>query len=53
MSASPETEGRSPKRQKSSQALTNGNNMSENVVDIVADGDVLLGLSGLAGMKKP
>ena len=58
MSPSPKEEGRSPKRRKSDIALANGDtaatdgNMAENIVDVIVDGDVLLGLSSLAGMNK-
>ena len=59
MSPSPEREeGRSPKRRNSDVALANGDtaatdgDMAENIVDVIVDGDVLLGLGSLAGMNK-
>lgn len=53
-----EQDGRSSKRQRSSLTTTdmaqlnNADPVAEDVVEIVSDGDVLLGLSGLAGVQK-
>jgi len=59
MSPSPEREeGRPLKRRKSDIELANGDTaatdgeMAENIVDVIVDGDVLLGLSSLAGMNQ-
>lgn len=53
-----EQDGRSSKRQRSSltntdmEHLNHANTVSDDVVDIVTDGDVLLDLGGLAGVQK-
>ncbi|KAI7281886.1 hypothetical protein KC345_g3873 [Hortaea werneckii] len=60
MPSSPDLEqdGRSSKRQRSSLTntdmaqLNHADPVAEDVVDIVSDGDVLLDLSGLAGVQK-
>lgn len=54
MSRSPLPEGRSPKRQKTSTNLfdTVMTSPPENVVDVITDGDAMLVVSGLAGVKK-
>lgn len=53
-----EQDGRSSKRQRSSltnsdmEQLNQANTVANDVVEIVSDGDVLLDLSGLAGLQK-